>query len=74
MVSALWDTPDRLHLLFPKGKGKPMSMASLWNPPKATEGPDGNAHRDTFNHFPAALADRDLKIPADDQTANVMPV
>lgn len=51
-----------------------MSMASLWNPPKATEGPDGNAHRDTFNHFPAALADWDLKIPADDQTANVMPV
>lgn len=45
-----------------------------WNLPKATEGADSNPHRDTFNYFPAALADWDLMIPADYKIANVMPV
>lgn len=44
-----------------------------WNPPKATEGAD-EVHTDTLNHFPAVLADWDLKIPADYKIANVMPV
>lgn len=55
MVSALQDTPGGL------GKGKPVSIEVDGvgrNPPKATEGADGSAHRDTFKQFPAALADR----------------
>lgn len=62
---------------FLRGKGSLCQWdvyGAGWNPAKATEGADGNAHRDTFNHFSAALADWDLKIPVDDKIANVIPV
>lgn len=74
MVSALQDTPAGLHL---ESYGERETCVN-WK----FMGLDGIHPRilrelmevHTLNQFPAALADWDLKIPADYKRANVMPV